>query len=197
MSQDQISSGISGWCHATFIIIIYPKSLQSSCVLLPTPMNLAPLVSPAINFWRRDTAFLARKDSKTANSKPTAWQMNDFFDRGSSSNQHFLRGTCEFSEVVLPLNLWWLSAISGEPNKKKSKPFDRMFFVALNAWWSALGRRTCPRVAFEPQKGFKKPVHGGSENNSPTLPKQENVITVDGSEIPRPTTGWMFLKPCI
>ena len=121
MSQDQISSGISGWCHATFIIIIYPKSLQSSCVLLPTPMNLAPLVSPAINFWRRDTAFLARKDSKTANSKPTAWQMNDFFDRGSSSNQHFLRGTCEFSEVVLPLNLWWLSAISGEPNKNKEQ----------------------------------------------------------------------------
>ena len=114
MSQDQISSGISGWCHATFIIIIYPKSLQSSCVLLPTPMNLAPLVSPAINFWRRDTAFLARKDSKTANSKPTAWQMNDFFDRGSSSNQHFFegnvwvfRGGLTPESVIIIGNFWW------------------------------------------------------------------------------------------
>ena len=134
MSQDQISSGISGWCHATFIIIIYPKSLQSSCVLLPTPMNLAPLVSPAINFWRRDTAFLARKDSKTANSKPTAWQMNDFFDGDRLPTSIFLRGTCEFSEVVLPLNLWWLSAISGEPNKKRANPLTACF-----SWLSMLG----------------------------------------------------------
>ncbi len=123
MSQSQISSGISGWCHVTFTII-YPISLET--IPSPFPPNFAPLAAPAINFWRRDTAFLARKDSKTASSKPTALQTH-----GISLPKRYLLGV-----FAACYNL--------------TRSMDKLIFAyhptpPLNDWMSTLKRDVCSK----------------------------------------------------